>query len=177
MGSSARVDTLCTNCSLKKYLEGWRTALNEAGPSVLMLIKGSTIPRIELNTVHLKQQYSLFMHNKLQYTWRGDYCECVRPAQLPILTWGSSSVPAGTTSTIRSPAGPRRIQQNYLVSDAKLIREERATTRRGRECSTIWEAIGVRVWTDTAGPAFQREPITSLRLTPAGEPALVHRTG
>jgi hypothetical protein len=36
--------------------------------------------------VHLYQHYSLFMSNKLQYTWLGDYCECVRPAQLPILT-------------------------------------------------------------------------------------------
>jgi len=24
------------------------------------------------------------MHYKLQYTGRGDYCECVRPAQLPV---------------------------------------------------------------------------------------------
>ena len=50
------------------------------------------------------------MHNKLQYTWLGDYCEGVRPAELLVLTWGSSSVPPGTTSTIRSPPGPRRIQ-------------------------------------------------------------------
>ena len=27
------------------------------------------------------------MHNKLQYTWRGDYCERVWPAQLSVLTW------------------------------------------------------------------------------------------
>jgi len=26
------------------------------------------------------------MPNKLQYIWRGDYCECVRPAYLPVLT-------------------------------------------------------------------------------------------
>jgi len=51
-----------------------------------MLMKGSRIPRTELSTVHLYQHCSLFMHNKLQYTWRGDYCECVRPAQLPVLT-------------------------------------------------------------------------------------------
>ena len=49
-------------------------------------MKGSRIPRIELSTVHLYRHYSLFVHNKLQYTWRGDYCECVRPAQLPVLT-------------------------------------------------------------------------------------------
>ena len=26
------------------------------------------------------------MHNKLQYTWHGDYCECVQAAQLPVLS-------------------------------------------------------------------------------------------
>jgi hypothetical protein len=26
------------------------------------------------------------MPNKLLHTWRGDYCECVRPFQLPVLT-------------------------------------------------------------------------------------------
>jgi hypothetical protein len=40
-----------------------------------------------------------------EYTWYGNYCKCVQPAQLPVLTWGSSSVPPGTTSTIRSPPG------------------------------------------------------------------------
>jgi hypothetical protein len=64
----------------------WPAALYEAGRSVLMLMIGSKIPRTKLNTVHLYQHYSLFVHNKLQYTWRGDYCECVRPAQLPVLT-------------------------------------------------------------------------------------------
>jgi hypothetical protein len=29
---------------------------------------------------------SLLMPNKHLYTWRGDYCKCVRPAQLPVLT-------------------------------------------------------------------------------------------
>ena len=76
---------------------------------LLILMKGPQIPRIELNTVHLYQHYPLFMHNKLQYTWRGDYCERLRPAQLPVLTWGSRSIPPGQ-STIRSPPGPRRIQ-------------------------------------------------------------------
>jgi hypothetical protein len=108
------VTVLCSSCSLQQYLQWWPAALNEAGLSVLILMKGSKIPRIELNTVHLYQHYSLFMHNKLQYTWRGDYCECVRPAQLPVLTWSSSSVPPGTTSTIRSPPWPRRIQQEAV---------------------------------------------------------------
>ena len=110
VGSSARLDALCSNCSLQNYLERWPTALYEAGGSVLTLMKRSKFPRIELNTVHLYQHYSLFMPNKLQYTWRGDYCECVRPAQLPVLTWCLSSVPPGTISTIRSPPGPCRIQ-------------------------------------------------------------------
>ena len=48
--------------------------------------EGTKIPRIELSTVHLYQHYSLFMPNKLQYTWSWDYCECVRPAQLSVLT-------------------------------------------------------------------------------------------
>jgi len=86
VGSSARVDALCTSCSLQKYLEQWPAVLCEAGRSVLMLMKGSKIQRIELNTVHLYQHYSLFMANKLQYTWHGDYCECARPAQLPVWT-------------------------------------------------------------------------------------------
>jgi hypothetical protein len=29
---------------------------------------------------------SLSVPNKILYTWRGDYCECVRPSQLPVLT-------------------------------------------------------------------------------------------
>jgi hypothetical protein len=53
---------------------------------VSMLIKEPKIPRIELNTVNLYQHYSLFMHNELRYTSRGDYCKCVRPAQVPVLT-------------------------------------------------------------------------------------------
>ena len=54
--------------------------------SVFMLMKGPKILRAELNTVHLYQHYSLLMPNKLQYPWRGDYCECVRPVQLRVLT-------------------------------------------------------------------------------------------
>jgi len=64
--------SLCSSCRMQKYLERWPAYLNEAGRSVLMLMKGPKIPRMELNTVHLYQHFSLFMHNKLQYTWRGD---------------------------------------------------------------------------------------------------------
>ena len=49
-------------------------------------MKGSKIPRIELHPVHLSQQYSLSMHNTLQYTWRGDYCKYMQPVQLPVIT-------------------------------------------------------------------------------------------
>jgi len=61
---------LCSSVTLQKYLEWWPAALYEAGRSVLMSMKGPKIPRIELNTVHLYQYYSLFMHNKLQYIWK-----------------------------------------------------------------------------------------------------------
>jgi len=63
------VAALWSSCSLQKYLEQWPAVLYEAGWSVLMLMKGPKIPRIELNEVHLYQHYSLFMHNELQYTW------------------------------------------------------------------------------------------------------------
>ena len=77
-------------CSLPKYLERWPAALYEAGWSVLM--KRSKTLRTELNTVHLYQHYSLYIPNKLQYTWRGDYCECVCVACRTVLTevWASS---------------------------------------------------------------------------------------
>jgi hypothetical protein len=104
------VAALCYSCSLQNYLERWPAALNEAGRSVLLLMKRPTIMAVELHTFHLYHHYSLFMHNKLQYNWHGDYCECVQPAQLPVSTWGPRSGPPGTTSTIRSPPGPRRIQ-------------------------------------------------------------------
>ena len=63
-----KVAALFSSCSLHKYLERWPAALNEGGRSVLMLMKGPKIQRNELNTVHLYQNYSLFIHNKLQYT-------------------------------------------------------------------------------------------------------------
>jgi hypothetical protein len=98
------VVALCSSCSLQKYLELWLAILNEGGRSVSVVKKSPKIPRIEINKVHLYQHDSLFMHNKQQYTWCG-------PDQLPFLTWSSSSFPLGTTSTLRSPLGPRRIQQ------------------------------------------------------------------
>jgi hypothetical protein len=98
------------------------------------------------------------MHNKLQYTGRGDYCEHMQPAQLSILTSESSSVSPGTTSMIRFTTGPRRIQQNYLVSDVRLRRKERATMmKRARESSTTWEVITVRERADTASSVSERE--------------------
>jgi len=94
------------------YIERCPAALAVAGRSMSMLISRPTITRVELSTVHLYQHYSLFMHNKLRYIWRGDYCKCVWPAQLPVLTWGSSPVTPGTFTT-RSPPGPRRIQHSW----------------------------------------------------------------
>ena len=73
-GTSVRVDAWCSSCSLPKYLERWPAALYETRRSMLMLMKGFKIPRIELSTVYLYQYYSLFIPNKLLYTWRGDYC-------------------------------------------------------------------------------------------------------
>ena len=66
----ATVTALRSSCSLQKYLERWPASLYEAGRSVLVLTKGPKIPKTELNTLHLYQHYSLFMHNKLQYTWK-----------------------------------------------------------------------------------------------------------
>jgi len=110
VGSSARVDTLCSSCSLQKYLERWPAALNEAGLSVLMLTKGSTFPRVELKTVHLYHHYPQFMLNKLQFTWRGCYSECVRPAQLTFLTDVRASSFLEQHPRYVSPPEPRRIQ-------------------------------------------------------------------
>jgi hypothetical protein len=139
-------------------------------------------------------QYSSFVsalfaviHNKLQYTWSGDncecvqpaqlivsvcglsnllwvcaacptYCECVRPAQLRVLTWGSSSVPPAPTSTIRSPPGPRRIQQNFMKIypvKAKLFHVRGRTCLKyycvGAECLWRWRKETIPMW-GTEGP-------------------------
>jgi hypothetical protein len=53
VGSSARVEAFCSSWSLRKYLERWPAVLYEAGRSVLLLMKGSKIPRTEPSTVHL----------------------------------------------------------------------------------------------------------------------------
>jgi len=95
------VAALCSSCSLQKYLERWSAALNEAGGSVLMLMKGPKIQRIELNTVYFYQDYSLFMHDKLQYTWRGDIASVCSLANSPSYPKVRAPVPSGT-STIRS---------------------------------------------------------------------------
>jgi len=109
--------------------------------SVLILMKGPKIPRTELSTVHLYQHYSLFMHNKLQYTWRGDYCECVRPAQLPVLTRSSGSVPPGTISTIRYPPGTGLSQANssYNFKQSPFLGLHQWETRKS------W---GQKLWPD-----------------------------
>ena len=57
--------------------------------------------------------YSLITHNKtpVHSTW-GLLRVCLRPAQLPVLTWVPSSVSPGTISKICSSSGPQQIQQH-----------------------------------------------------------------
>jgi len=105
---------LCSSCSLQKNLERWPAAFSEAELSVLMLMKRSKIPRIELNTVHLYQHYSLFIPNKPQYTWCGDYCECMRPGQIPVVTEVRVSSLLEQHPRYVPPPGSRRIQQRIL---------------------------------------------------------------
>jgi len=62
-----------------------------------------------------------------------------------VLNQGLSSVPPGTTSMICSPQGPHQIQQNYLVSEMGLRREEHAhRRRRARESSITREASRIQ---------------------------------
>jgi len=70
---------------------------------------------------------------KLQYILLGDYWESVRPARLPVLTWVLSSVPPGTTSKIRSPSGPQRIQQLSRYSDWLRSGRSGIESRWGRD--------------------------------------------
>jgi len=113
-------------------------ALYEAGRSVLMLRKGSKIPRIELNTVHLYQQYSLFMPSTLQYTWRGDYCECVRPAQFPVLTEARAS------SLLEQH--PRYVPHRDRTGYKKVIRFAKKCTRLQETRSNIsWESYNIAI--------------------------------
>jgi len=90
---------------------------------------GTNIKKI--NTLHLYQHYSLFMHNKLEYTWRGDYYERVPPGQLHVLTWSSSSVPPGTTSTIHPPSSRRRIQQTAVRKYSLVFDKGKFTPAHG----------------------------------------------
>jgi hypothetical protein len=64
--------------SLPKSLERWPAAVT----SRLMLMKGSKIPRVEPITVRCISFILCLCLIKLQYTWRGDYCKCVRHSQL-----------------------------------------------------------------------------------------------
>jgi len=91
---------LCSSCSLQKfYLERWPEALNEARRSVLMLMKGSKIQRVEINTVHLYQHYSLYQCTINSSTPDVGIIACAA-CPTPRLNWSSSYVPPGTTSTI-----------------------------------------------------------------------------
>ena len=115
----------------------------------------------ELKSVHFTCNSIVHCLRKLQYTWSGDYCEHVRPAQLPVLTWGSSFVPPRTTSTIRSPPGPRRIQQpsdidqvyslihtktKSNISPSTLAVESSARTNSGSiKNNCMWKNINKKV--------------------------------
>jgi hypothetical protein len=78
--TECRADAFVLQQSLPKYLEEWPAAL-----TIWLILRD---PRSrELNPLQsLYQLYSLSVLNKLQYSWRGNYCKCVRPAQLPVLT-------------------------------------------------------------------------------------------
>jgi hypothetical protein len=101
-----------------------RTAMNEAGPSASVNVnEGTHTLTVKPNTVHLLQHYSLFMHNKLKYNWCGDYFEYVWPAQLPVLTWGSSSIPPGIPSMLRSSMDHAK----YISLNKKIERRHYST--------------------------------------------------
>jgi hypothetical protein len=95
------VVALCSGWSLQCISNGDWTTLNEAEQSV-SVNSNEEACLLELTSIQFtcNGNYSLFMHNELQYTGFEDYCLRVRPAQLPVLTWGSSSVPPGTTSMV-----------------------------------------------------------------------------
>jgi len=82
------VAILCSSCSLQQYLVRSRqAALNEAGLSLCVNVNEGTQDGDNWTEyISIVSAYSLFMHNKLQYTWRRDYCKCVQPAQLPVST-------------------------------------------------------------------------------------------
>jgi len=67
-GDDCKSSCLVLQLEYAMYLERWRAASNEAERSVSAVMKRHTITSAELNTFHLYQNYSLFMHNKIQYT-------------------------------------------------------------------------------------------------------------
>jgi hypothetical protein len=107
----------CSSSLLCISNSDWATE-NEAGRSVS--VNGNEEPTGEICHQHSSVVTAIIPYSrtiKLQYTLLGDYRECVRPARLPVLTWVPSSQKGllGTTSKIRSPPGPRRIQQNRQI--------------------------------------------------------------
>ena len=108
------VASLCCSCSLLCISNSdWATE-NEAGRSVS--VNGDVEPRWrDLSPIQCSCNcnYSLITHNKTPVHLTCGYWEWVRPVRLPVLTWVPSSIPLGTIFKIRSPPGPRRIQQRY----------------------------------------------------------------
>jgi hypothetical protein len=94
-----------------EYLERRRAALNEAGRSASVIVnEGTRIPRVELNTFHLYQHYSLLCTTEVHLTW-GLLRVCAA-CQTPRLNlrfelrpyWNNThdTFPTGTTSTVLS---------------------------------------------------------------------------
>jgi hypothetical protein len=68
---------------------------------------------------HLRMEMRVFDDHRLVV---GIIAECVQPPQTPrLIPKGSSSVPLGTTSKIRSPLGPCQIQNSATVWDPILL--------------------------------------------------------
>ena len=103
-------------------------------------MKGSNILRIELNTVHLYQRYWLFMPQKLQDNWCRDYCECVRPARLPVFT--KVRAPSVPGQHPRYVPGRDRARHNRLHNGANF-----GSFRSSQE--ETWNSQ--HLWSDTWG--------------------------
>jgi hypothetical protein len=142
VGSSAITDALC--CSLPNISNGDQQFCMKLDV-VLMLMKGSSIPRIDLNTINLYKHYSLFMLNKLQCTWRGDYCERVRPAQLPVLTeLRTPSLPEQYPRYVphRDRAGYNRATGTlFYVESSNTLHSDRFVCRQAAQRSPLFQFV------------------------------------
>ena len=165
-------------CSLQKYLEWWPAVWCDAGRSVLMLMKGHKTPRIEHSTVNLYQHYPLFMHNKLQYTWPGNYWVCAAcPTPRLNLTfelrpsWNNihNTFTTGTmqhTTELLSVRCEVKTRGACTYEDSKGLQHHLRGNQFERERH---HQSSVQETADTASSGFESEP--------AEAAALVHLTG